>query len=257
MLPSSSMLSFVSGSTQGIGLRTVQGLIANGHKVVAHARTKERAEEAKKDLEGVHHIVVGDLNDQAQVRDIASELNEIGTFETIVHNAGVGYQEKSRGDGEIAKTLQVNVLAPYMLTALTNRAQKYIWLSRHQYTQAKVDLSDINWTKRKWNGQTAYIESKVYDAALGLALANMWPDVYSNIVDPGWVPTRMGGKKATDDIEKSAETQVWLADKECSPTGGFFMHKELQQLGNNIRHPGFHTDLIRACEELTGAELEI
>src|SRR3954465_14128651 len=43
-----------------------------------------------------------------------------------------------------------------------------------------------------------------------MAVARLWPDVYGNAVDPGWVPTRMGGSGAPDDLRLGHLTQEWL-----------------------------------------------
>lgn len=46
------------------------------------------------------------------------------------------------------------------------------------------------WTERRWNASQAYSESKLYVTALAAAVARRWPEVLSNAVDPGWVPTK-------------------------------------------------------------------
>jgi NAD(P)-dependent dehydrogenase (short-subunit alcohol dehydrogenase family) len=56
-----------------------------------------------------------------------------------------------------------------------------------------------------------YSESKLYVTTLAYAVARRWPDVLSNAVDPGWVPTKMGGPGAPDDFEMRFFTQTWLA----------------------------------------------
>src|SRR6266699_4136639 len=55
------------------------------------------------------------------------------------------------------------------------------------------NLDDLQWIRRRWNPSRAYAESKLLDVTLAFALARRWPEVPSNAVDPGWVPTRMGG----------------------------------------------------------------
>src|ERR1700733_316781 len=59
--------------------------------------------------------------------------------------------------------------------------------------------------------QPAYAESKLHDAMLAFAVARRWPDVCSNSLEPGWVPTKMGGSGAPDDMEQAHLTQAWLA----------------------------------------------
>ena len=61
-----------------------------------------------------------------------------------------------------------------------------------------VSLRDIDWMKRRWAPTRAYSESKLYVTALAYAVARQWPDVVSNAVDPGWVPTKMGGPAVAD-----------------------------------------------------------
>ena len=66
-----------------------------------------------------------------------------------------------------------------------------------------------DWTRRPWNARQAYAESKLYVTALTLARA--WPYIFSNAVDPGWVPTKTGGPSATGDLRLGYLTQTWLA----------------------------------------------
>src|SRR5262249_61294930 len=105
----------------------------------------------------------------------------------------------------------VNTLAPYLLTALIDRPGRLIYLSSGMHRGASGSLRDIDWTERRWNATQAYCESKLHVTALALALARAWPEVLSNAVDPGSVPTRMGGPGASDDLEMGHLTQTWLA----------------------------------------------
>ena len=74
-----------------------------------------------------------------------------------------------------------------------------------------ASLDDIEWTTRPWHAAQAYGDSKLLLAAFAAAIARRWPDVCSSAVDPGWVPTRMGGPGATDDLSLGHVTQCWLA----------------------------------------------
>ena len=76
---------------------------------------------------------------------------------------------------------------------------------------ADANLDDILWKKRLWNGLTAYAESKLHDAMLAFSIARRWPEVFSNSLEPGWVPTKMGGPGAPDDMDQAHLTQAWLA----------------------------------------------
>ena len=116
---------FITGSTDGLGLAAARTLMAGGHAVVLHARSQARAG-ALTDLAGqALGVVVGDLGSAAETRGIAGQLNAIGRMDAVIHNAGVyrtnGRDETPEGHPTI---LAVNTLAPYLLTALIERARQ-------------------------------------------------------------------------------------------------------------------------------------
>src|SRR5579864_2561273 len=93
-----------------------------GHGVVLHARSRERAAALSDLAPDAAGVVIGDLSSAAETRELAEQVNGIGQMDAVVHNAGV-YLEPSRcptAEGH-AKTLAVNTLAPYLLTALIDR----------------------------------------------------------------------------------------------------------------------------------------
>ena len=47
--------------------------------------------------------------------------------------------------------------------------------------------------RRLTDGTASYDDSKLWVTTLALALASRWEGTSSHAVDPGWVPTRMGG----------------------------------------------------------------
>ena len=74
-----------------------------------------------------------------------------------------------------------------------------------------ASLQDLVWERRPWQGQQAYSDTKLHDVLLAFAVARHWPGVFSNALEPGWVPTKMGGPGAPDDMDAAHRTQVWLA----------------------------------------------
>src|SRR3954466_7894407 len=203
---------FITGSTDGLGRAAAQSLLEQGHQIVLHARSAERAAAISELDSHSARVVIGDLKSAAQTRHIADQVNAIGRMDAVIHNAGV-YTERSRGptpEGH-ASTLAVNTLAPYMLTALINRPSRLVYLSSGLHRGGEGSLSDIDSKTRSWDSSRAYAESKLYVGALAFALARRWPKVLSNAVDPGWVRTRMGGTGAPVDIDTGHRTQTWLA----------------------------------------------
>src|SRR5499433_4048057 len=203
---------FISGSSTGLGLMAGQLLVEQGHRVVLHARNGKRANDARRALPRTEEVVTGDLETIAGAKDVAAQVNGLGRFDAVIHNAAVGYREPHHltADG-LPHVFSINTLAAYILTALIDRPKRLVYLSSGMHQHADANLDDILWRKRRWNGSAAYADSKLHDAMLAFAVPRRWPDVLSNAVEPGWVATKMGGPNASDDLDQGHLTQVWLA----------------------------------------------
>jgi len=250
---------FITGSTDGLGRGAAEALIADGHGVVLHARTKERATALSDLAPRAAGVVIGDLASAVQTRSIAEQVNQLGRMDAVIHNAGI-FRESARGntpEGH-AKVLAVNVLAPYMLTALIERPGRLVYLSSSMHRGGEGSLDDIDWSKRSWDTYRAYSESKLYVTALAFAVARKWPGLPSNAVDPGWVPTRMGGRGAPDDLEQGHLTQTWLAvsdDPAAKTSGGLWYHRKRQEPAPQSLDPKFQDELLARLATMTGVKL--
>jgi len=241
-------------------------LAAEGHAVVLHARNKSRAEDAQaalcqSDLAQAAGVITGDLAGLAGMRQVAKQANAAGPFDAVVHNAGVGHREPphrvTTEDG-LSLVFAVNVLAPYVLTALIERPARLVYLSSGLHRGADAGLGDAQWERRPWNGFQAYSESKLLDVALTFAMARRWPDVLCNGIEPGWVPTKMGGPAAPDDLSLAPVTQAWLAvsdDPAATVTGGYFFHQRPQETHPAARDVSVQDELLGYCARLSGIEL--
>ncbi len=248
----------VTGSTQGLGRATALALLGLGHHVVVHARDQVRATTLG-DLAGLGaDVVVGDLASPQQTRDLADQVNALGTVDAVVHNAGVfGGPRSPTRDGH-PRTLAVNVLAPYLLTALIARPGRLVYLSSSMHRSGDPSLRDLDWTQRAWDPTQAYCDSKLHVTALAFAVARRWPQVRSNAVDPGWVPTRMGGPGAPDDLEQGHLTQVLLATGEASmadASGQLWHHRRPQPAAHAAIDPSFQDRLLATLALMTGVDL--
>jgi NAD(P)-dependent dehydrogenase (short-subunit alcohol dehydrogenase family) len=250
---------FISGSSAGLGLMAGELLIDQGHRVVLHARNASRADEVKHALPEAEAIVAGDLETIAGARDVAAQVNALGRFDVVIHNAAVGYRERHHVtlDG-LPHVFAINTLATYILTALIERPKRLVYLSSGMHHHAAAHLDDILWKKRRWDGATAYAESKLHDAMLAFAVARLWPGVLSNALEPGWVPTTMGGPGAPDDIDQAHLTQAWLAasdDPDAQTTAGYFYHLKPREPNPQSRDIALQATLFDICEEISGVEM--
>jgi len=250
---------FITGSPDGLGRAAAQRLINEGHRVVLHARSVQRRAALGDLAPRVDAIVVGDLSSAAETRSVAEQVNALGRMDAVIHNAGIYLTDGRAATPEgHAAILAVNTLAPYILTALIERPRRLIYLSSGMHRGGTGALHDIDWIERHWNATQAYSDSKLYVTTLALAVARHCPEVLSNAVDPGWVPTKMGGPGAPDDLEMGHLTQTWLAvgdHPKAQVSGKYWHHRQPRPPAKDASDPDFQDRLLARLAELTGVAL--
>ncbi|MGW3826407.1 hypothetical protein ACWEAF_29930 [Streptomyces sp. NPDC005071] len=107
-------------------------------------------------------------------------------------------------------------------------------------------------------GTASYDDTKLWVTALALGLASLWEGTSSHMVDPGWVPTRMGDAGAPDDLAAGHQTQVRLATRQdvTPTTGGYWYHQKTQTPHPAAQDEEFQARLIQALERHTGVPLD-
>jgi NAD(P)-dependent dehydrogenase (short-subunit alcohol dehydrogenase family) len=251
---------FITGSSDGLGLMAAKLLIEQGHEVVLHGRNEGRSRDALRAASGARGAVTGDLSTIAGATTVASEVNKLGRFDAVIHNAGIGYRETRRVETEpgVPSIFAVNVLAPYILTAMIDRPDRLVYVSSGMHHGARLRIDDLLWTKRAWSGWSAYAESKLCDVLLAFAAARRWKDVRSNALEPGWVSTKMGGPSARDDLRQGSVTQAWLATSEdalARSTGEYFYHQRLRAPNAIANDVGTQEALLAECGRISGIRL--
>jgi NAD(P)-dependent dehydrogenase (short-subunit alcohol dehydrogenase family) len=168
-------------------------------------------------------------------------------MDAVIHNAGV-YTGR--------QIMPVNVVAPYLVTARIQRPARLIYLSSGMHRGGRAVVDGTDWSGR--GGAGSYSNSKLFVTTLAAAVARIWPEVLSNSVDPGWVPTRMGGPGAPDDLRLGHLTQEWLAtsdDPEARTSGGYWYHQRLRTPHPAVHDERFQDALLVALARHTGVRL--
>jgi NAD(P)-dependent dehydrogenase (short-subunit alcohol dehydrogenase family) len=141
-----------------------------------------------------------------------------------------------------------------VLTALITRPDRLVYLSSGLHRRGDPSLDDLQWVRRRWDGAQAYADSKLFDVLLAFAVARYWPAVLSNALEPGWVPTKMGGPGAPDDLALGAVTQAWLAvsdDAAAIATGRYFYHQQLRPALSVALDVQLQDDVLASCARLS------
>jgi NAD(P)-dependent dehydrogenase (short-subunit alcohol dehydrogenase family) len=235
-------LILVTGASSGLGHNTAQALVDDGHDVVVHVRNRARLTDAD-DPARWKGVIVGDLADLDEIRGVAGKAGEFGRFDAVIHNAGTAHRPEA---------VIVNTIAPYLLTALMDKPATLVYLSSSMHRTGSTDL------RRLTAGTASYDDSKLWVTTLSQAFASRWEGTASHAVDPGWVPTRMGGPGAPDDLTAGHETQAWLATNHDVNvgTGGYWYHRRAGTPHPASRDVEFQADLVRALESYTGVRLD-
>jgi NAD(P)-dependent dehydrogenase (short-subunit alcohol dehydrogenase family) len=237
----------VTGSADGLGRAAADTLLSAGHDVVVHARNRQRAAALGPLVDRGADIVVGDFAERDEVRGVAAELNAAKPLDAVIHNAGVW-----RGRA----VMPVNIIAPYLLTALLRAPRRLVYVTSGSHYDGQPRLDRVDWLGRRAG---SYADSKLYVTALAAAMGRVRPGVLSNAVDPGWVPTKMGGPHATDDLEAGHRTQEWLAagdDPGALTDGGYWYHRRQAEPHPSARDTAFQDSLLQALAEETGTPLD-
>ena len=249
---------FITGSADGLGQLAAKELIRLGHQVVLHARNAERGKQALAIVSDAEDVLTGDLSSITETKALASKANASGKFDVAIHNAGVYRAPVNSVTTEgLPLIFVVNTLAPYILTCLMHKPKRLIYLSSGMHLQGEPDLDNLPDDAGNRRNRVSYSDTKLHDLILSMAVARKWGDVYSNAVDPGWVPTKMGGAGAPDNLEKGFQTQVWLAvsnDDGAKVSGHYFHHQKQSRYLHAANDIAVQDKLLATCEQITGVQ---
>jgi len=252
---------FITGSADGLGQLAARQLVNQGHQVVLHARNADRSKYALQKVRGAADVLIADLSSIDETKTLAAKVNALGKFDAIVHNAGA-YKLSGNAatpDG-VPLIFAVNSLAPYILTCLVQKPKRLIYLSSGMHLYGDPGLNNLTFVASRKDSRVTYSDTKLHDVILAMAVARKWRDVYSNAVNPGWVPTKMGGEGAPDDLQKGFETQVWLAvsnDSQACVSGRYFYHKREAHHLAVAEDTTVQEKFLTLCSRIAGVEFPV
>lgn len=239
----------VTGSSDGLGRATAIALLdghafGQNHEVIVHARTKGRLAAVRDLIERGAEVVIGDLEHLGETHGIADQVEKLGRVDVVIHNAGVFTGPK---------VLPVNTVAPYVLTQRLGEVSRHIYLSSGLHRDGRAELANIEWSGA--DPKRNYADSKLFVTVLMAAIARLRPGVLSHAVDPGWMPTKMGGPNATGDIRLGHVTQAWLATStspEVMRSGQYWHYQQPRDTHPAVHDEAFQDELLAALAAYAG-----
>ena len=243
----------ITGANSGIGFATAISLADLGADVVLLCRDQQRGEEAVEQIRARTgssrvSLEIVDVSDLDSVRDAAARIDS-GPVDVLVHNAGVLPEIRVLTRDDLELTFATHVVGPFLLTKLLrSRLEKsdgarVVWVSSGGMYTRRLNLDDPGWSRREYDGVTAYAETK----RAQVVLSELWAEalqggpVVVNAMHPGWADTPAvrsslpGFHRITSRILRTpaegADTVVWLAAaaKAGEETGRFFFDREVRR----------------------------
>ena len=245
----------ITGSSDGIGLATARVLLAGGHRVLIHARSRDRGRLVLEQLAGETALVTGDLAQLDEVHRLADQIQTHGPIDALVHNAGVwvrGNTPRTTVDG-LETTFAVNVLAPHVLTHLlaADLGGRLLWLGSGVASSGRPDPALLG---RQQEPRRAYSDSKACDVALALAWGRRLPAVASAAVDPGWVKTKLASAGAPGDVTSSADTLAYCCTEADLASAPYWKNRAPTPVPHHLLDQALQDAIASACDRLAGIE---
>ena len=241
----------LTGSTDGIGQAAARTLLAEGHRVLVHARSEARGRPVVDALPGDVDLVVGDLASLSEVRVLAERLRS-EPLDVLAHNAGVWVRDQTpriTTDG-FETTFGVNVLAPHLLTSLLagHLTGRLLWLGSGMAGSGRPKPTALGGSREP---RQAYADSKACDIALALAWGRRL-GIDSAAVDPGWVRTKLASDGAPGAVEDGADTLAWCCVEAPLGRAPYWKDRRPAPVPGRLRDVGLQDAITVACDRLAG-----
>jgi len=198
----------ITGPTSGIGKVTARELTKMGHNMILVCRNEEKGKKLKEELQSttnnnkidLYTLDLGSLNSiQAMARNFLSEHSEL---DVLINNAGTFQSKRRLSVDGFELTFAVNYLGPFLLTNLLlpvlkqSPSGRIVNVSSGLHKTAKLDLSDLQTEKRKYQDMRVYASSKLANILFTYALHDRLQEegnttLSVNAVHPGFIRTNL------------------------------------------------------------------
>lgn len=263
----------LTGASDGIGAAAARQLAERGHRVVVVGRSPEKTAAVAEGIGAPFHVA--DFADLAQVRALAEELTTYPRIDVLANNAGGIFTRQTTVDG-FEKTLQVNHLAPFLLThllmdRLVGSGAKVIQTSSVGHRAfGRIDLDDLE-NSRGWNANKAYGDAKLANVLFTKELHRRYADRGLSAVafHPGGIATNFANDTSSvmrfayhtpirhlmTSVETGGRRLVWLAEGTPGVTwrsGGYYERNKPGKVNPQVHDEDLARGLWERSEAMLG-----
>ncbi|AEM82831.1 SDR family NAD(P)-dependent oxidoreductase [Streptomyces violaceusniger] len=218
----------ITGAGRGLGLIAACELANAGARVVLGVRDTGKTHGAVAGLPGTFEVRPLDVADLTSVRAFADAWS--GDRDILIDNAGVmGIPAARTADGLDVQTA-TNYSGPFLLTnlLLEHITDRVVHVTSQLHRQGKIDLNDLDWRTRTYNGMGAYEASKLavvlFSLELQRRLTAAGSPVRSVLASPGIARTSLAAHSRsnvinrftflTNDAERGALSLLYAATQD-------------------------------------------
>jgi NAD(P)-dependent dehydrogenase (short-subunit alcohol dehydrogenase family) len=244
----------ISGPTAGIGREIASQLAGRGAEVILACRDVQRGERSAREIAeqtgaAEPAVFAVDTSSAGSIAEFAREFERrYDRLDVLVNNAGVLCPQRHTSVDGVELTFATNVVGYYLMTqelldilAASAPARVVNVASTFAFG---VDLDDLQFERRAYDGMEAYAQSKACDRMLSWAFARRLADraVAVNAMAPGLVtdtnlyrdlPSELRHQleqQPSRTIAQGADTATWLATAtELEGLSGRFYERRAEQ----------------------------
>lgn len=225
------MINVITGASAGIGAAAAVELAGRGQRVVLIGRNSDKTARVAERVAAVSGAVPDtftcDYTSLDEVRGLAAGLlARYERIDVLINNAGVMTTDRTLTRDGHETMIQVNHLAPFLLTnlLLERITGRVITTSSRAGRYGRLDPSDLDRERRRWNGWLQYGDSKQAGALFTVELARRLAGtgVTATCFHPGVIKTEFAPATLMmwlvknipgmgQSVEEGASTMVHLA----------------------------------------------
>jgi NAD(P)-dependent dehydrogenase (short-subunit alcohol dehydrogenase family) len=266
----------ITGGSDGIGAAAAKKLASLGHEVVIVGRSPQKTETVARSIDVSFHLA--DFTKLSDVHALADALRTNHPhIDVLVNNAGGIMAEFSVTDDGFERTLQINHLAPFLLTNLlldrlvesnaavlnTSSVAAKVW--------GNIDLDDLD-NHRNYSPNKAYGDSKLANILFTKELHRRFHEqgIATAAFHPGTVATNFAAGSTSalrfvyrtplrhvvlTNVDKGSKNLVWLADSEPNidwKSGEFYTKTRIAPTNPQANDPDLAKTLWDRSAEMVG-----